>query len=533
MIHKPYIFCIFACCKCKISTYAYMFIPTHATQPAPKRLRQFTQTVYIIAALACSLSACQPARTGGEAASWDADSTAVVDAAGLDSMLKMVHEAYVKNDLEEALDKAIRCNLIAKQRGMRVREAMSDFYYGICQTWLGQVPEGLKRMQEATGVIAGDEDSASICFLPFCYKELASAHIAADDLDAAIQDCMAREAATSKAASIGAGERFIDSQRGNNAILLATLYDFTGREAEGRKWLQQFKETAYAKTIEGAHGLLDYYNSTDQAEAYIETFGRAGAYFGADTMNLRYRDEVMYLINAYHSLDNMDGMVDAIRRVVALNDSVMNRTVRSNSLRLQEQYKVKTALKEVELGRERTRRNIRLALATGTVLLVIIGILLRFNLKMRRKNGILARQANRACELEEQLALRRRGRQREKLSLTDEELEGRLDEWLDADDHFLNRVTIQDAAAALNVTQKRITEALEARGTYKNLEEWATHKRVGRACKLILSRPEYTIESIAAEAGFSSPRTFYRKFQSETGLSPTEYRQAMSRDDLA
>ena len=435
----------------------------------------------------------------------------------------------MRDDLETALDIAIRSNLIAKRQGRRTKEAMFDFYYGVCQTWLGQVHEGVKRMQEAISVIAGDNDSTSVCFLPFCYKELASAHIELEDLDEAIGDCLAREVAIGNAQKAGAGDKVIDAWSGNNAILLATLYDFTDREAEGRKWLQRFNETAYAKTVEGAHGLLDYYNSTDQAKAYIETFERAKSFLGGDTLNIRYRGELMYLINAYHTLDDMDGMADGIRRVVTLNDSVMNKTVRSNSLKLQEQYKVKTAQLELEQEKERVRRNIRLALSIGLAMLVAIGLLIRLNLQMRNKNKVLARQVNKVDELEEQLVRRQRGRTQKSDIISDEELESQLNEWLDADDHFLSKVTIQEASAALRVTQKRISEMLESMGKYKNLEEWATHKRVSRACKLILTHPEYTIESIASDAGFSSPRTFYRKFQGETGLSPTEYRQVVMR----
>ncbi len=114
--------------------------------------------------------------------------------------------------------------------------------------------------------------------------------------------------------------------------------------------------------------------------------------------------------------------------------------------------------------------------------------------------------------------------------MSDDELEELIDEWLEAGDRFASRVTVQEAAAALQITQKRIGEMLENGGKFRNLEEWATHKRVQRACRLILDHTEFTIESIATDAGFSSPRTFYRKFQAETGLSPTEYRNVVMRE---
>lgn len=448
----------------------------------------------------------------------------------LDALLRMVHESYVRDNLDRAIELATCGNLRAKAEGNRKMEALFDFYYGVCQTWIGQEREGVTRMHDDVAGISVGRDSSSVCRLPFCYKELASAHIAVEELDSAIADCLAREDAIRAAQQVGAPDSIIDAWRGSNAIMLATLYDFTQRPQEGQRWLRSFRETDYAASIEGAHGMLDYLNSTNQAREYIETFSRSASYFGADTFNLRYRDEIMYLINAYHELGDMDGMCDGIARVVALNDSVLNRTLRSNSLRLQEEYKVRIARMEVAQAKQRSRRNWMLVAAVGMLMAAVIALLLRNNIQTTRKNKVLARQMNRLGEMERKLERRQPVRSQRSDAVSDDELEELIDEWLEAGDRFASRVTVQEAAAALQITQKRIGEMLENVGKFRNLEEWATHKRVSRACRLILDHPEFTIESIATDAGFSSPRTFYRKFQAETGLSPTEYRNVVMRE---
>ena len=447
----------------------------------------------------------------------------------LDSLLQMVHESYVRDNLDRAIELATCGNLRAKAEGNRTMEALFDFYYGVCQTWLGQESEGVTRMHNAVAVISVGRDSSSVCRLPFCYKELASAHIGLEELDSAIADCLAREDAIRAAQQAGTADRIIDAWRGSNAIMLATLYDFTQRPQEGQQWLRRFRETAYASSIEGAHGMLDYLNSTDQSREYIETFSRSASYFGADTFNLRYRDEIMYLINAYYELRDIDGMADGIARVVALNDSVMNRTLRSNSLRLQEEYKVRMARMEVEQAKKRYRRNWMLVAAVGMLMAAVIALLLRYNIQTTHKNKALALQLNRLDEMERKLQRRQQVRSQRSDAVSDDELEELIDEWLEAGDRFASRVTVQEAAAALQITQKRIGEMLENGGKFRNLEEWATQKRVQRACRLILEHPEFTIESIASDAGFNSPRTFYRKFQAETGMSPTEYREVAMR----
>ncbi len=460
----------------------------------------------------------------------DAISPSDTESIALDSLLRMVHESYVRDNLDRVIELATCGNLRAKAEGNRKMEALFDFYYGVCQTWLGQEREGVTRMHNAVAVISVGRDSSSVCRLPFCYKELASAHIGLEELDSAIADCLAREDAIRVAQQAGTPDRIIDAWRGSNAIMLATLYDFTQRPQEGQQWLRRFRETAYASSIEGAHGMLDYLNSTDQSREYIETFSRSTSFFGADTFNLRYRNEIMYLINAYYELRDIDGMADGIARVVALNDSVMNRTLRSNSLRLQEEYKVRMARMEVAQAKQRSRRNWMLVAVGGILMAAVIAQLMYYNIQTRQKNKVLLRNLNRLDEMERKLQRRQQVRSQRSDAVSDDELEELIDEWLEAGDRFASRVTVQEAAAALQITQKRIGEMLENGGKFRNLEEWATQKRVQRACRLILEHPEFTIESIATDAGFSSPRTFYRKFQAETGLSPTEYRNVVMRE---
>lgn len=50
--------------------------------------------------------------------------------------------------------------------------------------------------------------------------------------------------------------------------------------------------------------------------------------------------------------------------------------------------------------------------------------------------------------------------------------------------------------------------------------------RLEHAVRLINQYPNYTVEAIAAESGFSSVRTFYNLFAQKFGMTPTEYRTA-------
>ncbi|MCR4920768.1 MAG: helix-turn-helix transcriptional regulator [Bacteroidaceae bacterium] len=447
---------------------------------------------------------------------------------GCDSLLSIACAAYRAGDMQRAIDADTQGLAVARKAGNKVAEALFLFNSGACQTWLEQVDEGLGRMQKAMSVLTRQSDSATLLRLPSLWQEMASAYIAAERPDSAIAACLQREEAIAKAAACTADDSIIDRQRGQNAVMLATLYDHCGQTALSRQAIQRFNETRYALTAEGAHGLLDYYNSTEQEDAYIETFRRARAYFGNDTVNERYRDELEFLLNAYYWKDDIDGVAHTAGSIVQLTEELAKRRIQDASLEWQERFRLSEAQQSIERERQRHRTILSIGIVAGSALLLIILILLWNGHRLRRKNLVLTRQALRAVTLEEMLSARRSARQPKPVE-SDETILERIGEWLDTDDNFLQKLTIRDAAQAIGSTQKRIVEAFASKGGEGGFNEIITQKRINRACLLIQRETNYTIEAIAKFSGFPSVRTFYRKFQQSIGLTPTEYRESLKK----
>jgi len=86
-------------------------------------------------------------------------------------------------------------------------------------------------------------------------------------------------------------------------------------------------------------------------------------------------------------------------------------------------------------------------------------------------------------------------------------------------------VPLWEVAAAMNISQKRLKEIIGIT-EYYNLKNILNHYRINCACQMMVSHPAYSIEAIAMESGFKSLKSFYRWFQREVGVSPTDYKQA-------
>ena len=65
----------------------------------------------------------------------------------------------------------------------------------------------------------------------------------------------------------------------------------------------------------------------------------------------------------------------------------------------------------------------------------------------------------------------------------------------------------------------------------KTTNEFITHYRLRRAM-ILLADTDETVDAIAELCGFSSTRTFYRRFHDEVGMSPTEYRNLQNESEI-
>lgn len=109
-------------------------------------------------------------------------------------------------------------------------------------------------------------------------------------------------------------------------------------------------------------------------------------------------------------------------------------------------------------------------------------------------------------------------------SLPDEELLAQIEQQIEERRLYAAQDTsLKTLARELGLTQKRLNAVITA-SHYGSLNDMIAIKRVECVCRLLESKPEWTIEAISAEAGFPSRRTFQNLFKAHTGVTPTQYR---------
>ena len=114
----------------------------------------------------------------------------------------------------------------------------------------------------------------------------------------------------------------------------------------------------------------------------------------------------------------------------------------------------------------------------------------------------------------------------------DEEILKRLYKLIEKENLYLPSKfkSIKDIAKDLDITQKKLKKAFECCPKYNNLHKLLCHHRIKAACRMIDEHPNFSIEAISLECGFTSRKSFYRWFLMEMGCTPLEY-QARDKKD--
>ena len=90
-------------------------------------------------------------------------------------------------------------------------------------------------------------------------------------------------------------------------------------------------------------------------------------------------------------------------------------------------------------------------------------------------------------------------------------------------------IDLKTASLATGLSQRRIQQVLrEYEGiTPPTFTEYVTTKRIQQACRLLTDQPNWSIDAVGREVGFTSIATFRRQFNRLLGMSPSEFRNRM------
>ena len=219
---------------------------------------------------------------------------------------------------------------------------------------------------------------------------------------------------------------------------------------------------------------------------------------------------------------------DLYSSVIQTNEEAIDNVNTKTLAELQKEITISIMEREMEARKLQTK----IFIAMFIIIAVSILLYVVFLRKLNRKNIALIRQAKETEQAERLSAQTLRQMPRERLD-NDQQLYSKLLDMMEGQekpytDPACNRETLAQLCAT---NGKYIDRIISHFADGKTTNEFITHYRLRRAMTLLADTDE-TVDAIAELCGFSSSRTFYRRFHDEVGMSPTEYRNLQTESEL-
>ncbi|MDD2952887.1 MAG: helix-turn-helix domain-containing protein [Parabacteroides sp.] len=440
---------------------------------------------------------------------------------------------------EEAIRYALLQMENADKMGDVGDKASALFLISKGQRFLSHKEEAYQTAGKAVTLLESSSDIRQLALLSYFYGELSRFL----DIDSRVRDaldvCVKREKLIARMDKMkGAPVGYVDQQYGYLYSKMSMFYKTLGEDTLARAYFRKYESTQYASTVKGSVEAHPYWLATHNYERVLDNSRRVAAgVFRGDTINQDYRGLLRDQAEAYAGLgDVISAMIYKDRESVIL-DSLYARDKGNALSELSVIYQTKE--REALIGsQEKELRQQRLllvaSLALTGLLLTLLWIIMRNQRIVRSKNRAMALQIDKLMSCEETIGkMKRRDSSSTVFSPSPnpnnyEDLFDRISTVIKDEKLFLDTQLSRDRVLEVVHMNRTLFGKVLQECAKTNFSDYVNTLRVEYSVRLMRQHPDYTIDSIAMDSGFNSPRTYYRVFKEKLNMTPAEYRKAIS-----
>ena len=386
--------------------------------------------------------------------------------------------------------------------------------------------------------------------LSYFYGQLMSSYYDRKLFDQAIQTGEKRKQLIDKMSRMdGAPDGYFDDQYGFLYSKLAAFYEANKQPQEAAAAFKKYQATAFAQNPDGRMEAIPYLifcGRYGEAESRIPDKER----YGNDSINVGYANDLNYRSEIALGRKDYQAAYTYSQRQQVILDSLTIRKDAGTTLELATIYD--TNEKNLLIQQQQntlSRQHILLISAAG--LLLLVSIICRLTWRnwriTKRKNRAMAKQINELLAYKDKLQKAKEEikklKESEKAPATspeakkEEEEEGdfnrekrwfeELDSQISKEQLFLDPDISRDQLLKRVSIPKNAFAQIFQKHSGTNFSGYINEKRLDYAIRQLQDSPDFTIQAIAADSGFSNVRTFYRLFREKYGMSPIEYRNTI------
>jgi len=426
---------------------------------------------------------------------------------------------------------------LAFARAQKNPTVEANFLFTAGQTYyqLNKKKEANQYFQKA--IRLGEEGSYKLKpYLSYFYGEIFSIPFDEGKYQEALEYCDKREKLIQQMSSfkqIPIG--YIDQQYAYLYSKKACVLSRLNRKAEAATYYHKFKQTRFSHTPQGQESILVYWMEIGQYDSVIQFCQQQKPH---DTITSDYAQQLTIQAKAHEGKKEYKRALEYQKRLTAINDSLNKKNIEEEMAELATIYQLKEKENEIQQQHEQIQKTIiiRNLLAGAFGLVCLLLWMAWHHLRtIQKKNRLMANSINTVldCEqkietLEKETSFTQEKEEAEETSVeTDSHLFKRMEQIIKEEKLFLNPdLNRQDILNRLPIDKNRFAKIMQE-NSQTTLPQYLSNLRIKYAINQLKEHPNYTIQAIANESGFSNLRSFQRIFKAKTGMTPSEYKTAI------
>lgn len=459
-----------------------------------------------------------------------------------------------QNRYGEAIDVCRRAVDLARELGKKKEEAEM-------LSTMARVSAGMKRnadaeryFRKAIELLETTDDVRDMSYLSTIYGELMTFLIDTDRGDKALETARKRERLIDKMSRLpGPPPGYIDQQYGFLYAKMALLLVHQGKNVEASEIYNKYKSLDFSDSYTGRAFIVPYLLAAGRFREGLANNSACLSEYPGDSISYDYLSMLQSQAEAYRGLKEYQSADYYMQRCYSVQDSIYRRESGSKAQEYAATFDAKE--KELQLIQAQAESQREKILVAGSVLLilllsVILWVVLRNLRRIKMKNRIDAERIDELIAQKEelrnafsqmhQMTAPESLKSNEETSTESEENADKdyqafmqMDTLIVSQQLFLNpRFGREDVLKLSGINKNSLPSVLRRFTGCSNLNDYINRLRLEYAVKLIKNNKLYTIDSIAESSGFNSRSTFYRVFQNVFGMTPSQYLETQSENQV-
>ena len=462
------------------------------------------------------------------------------DAAEQENILDLlITTSRAKPDYEQYIHWATQKAELCQQQGQETERWRSEADIGLVMTHLGQVDEGLAKLDEAISHLdaPGSIDRMD-AFIVACKRKINALNELHryDEIITLGQRILDRLNHYEQHAKDYAEDsyrlswsdhpndrdRYLDFSRAQANGFMAEANAMINEKAKAKEHLACFDQSDYGKTFTARRMIAPTQMTLGMYDEALATYAEIARRMAADTLNDDYavilRSRAIAAHTKNHYVEAYDYQTRYADLSKVLSDSLMKGKAHEYAARYHA-YEQQLEIQEKEAEAERSHI-ISIAVAALAVLAIAFAIyFFRQKRIVSEKNHALVRMIN---------SMQPKSIDSRTVNNADSELFKHIDTAIRSERLYANiGLQRQDICDRFNISRHTLNDLLSDYTGGLSFPQYVNIIRLEEALRLLRDEPDKIISAIASEVGFSSAN-LREQFKRKYGMTPAEYRQNMN-----